>query len=121
MQESKMSIRIAAAGCMALILMASTIRTAHAEHWVRSGPDSQIWYDEDSVRPTGTNLIGVWISSGPNRTNPGAEGKTIYPIYSMVDCRDKKAGSKISIDSGEPLQSFAPASGMGALITKLCS
>lgn len=116
-----MSIRLAAACCMVLAIMASALRPAYAEHWVQSGPDSQVWYDEDSVRPTGNNLLGVWISSGPNRTNPGVEGKTIYPTYSMVDCRDKKAGSKISIDSGEPMQSFAPDTGMGALIAKLCS
>jgi hypothetical protein len=111
-----------AAPCIALVLVAPTFQAAHAERWVQAGPvESSIWYDADSVRPTSDHLIGIWVSAGPKRTNPGADGMTSYPTYSVVNCRSRTAGSKMSLDLGQALQPFAPDSGMGELIAKFCS
>ena len=114
--------RKAAACCSVLMLMVPTIQAAHAERWVHAGAvDSNFWYDADNIRPTTNGFIGVWISTGPSRTIPGAGGMTIYPTYSVINCRERTAGSKISLDVGQALQAFAPTSGMGELIAKLCS
>ena len=105
-----------------LMLAVSSVQSAYAERWVRAGqPDSNVWYDADSVRPTTNGLIGVWVSTGPNRLNPGANGRTVYPTYSLINCPQRTAGSKISLDLGQALQPFAPDSGMGELIAILCS
>ena len=107
--------------CIAMMLVMPNIQAAHAERWVQAGPvDSSFWYDADSVRPTSDPLIGVWVSTGPNRTNPGADGTTIYPTYSVINSRSRTAGSKISLDLGQALQPFAPSSGIGELIAKFC-
>lgn len=108
--------------CVVLAVVAAANRAAHAERWVQTGPmESRLWYDADSIRLTADGRIGVWISSSPNRTSLGATGVTIYPIYSIVNCRERTAGSKISTDLGQALQPFASDSGMGELIAKLCS
>ena len=120
-RERKMR-RETAACCIALALVAPTIQPAHAERWVRAGPvDSSFWYDADSVRSTTDHLIGFWVSTGPNRISSGTDGMTIYPIYSVINCRSRMAGSKMSLDLGEALQPFAPSSGMGELIAKFCT
>jgi hypothetical protein len=104
-----------------LLLVASVNRAAYAERWIQAGPaESRLWYDADSIHPTGNRLIGVWISSGPSRTNSGAGGVRVYPTYSIVNCRERTAGSKISVDLGEALQAYAASTGMGELIAKLC-
>ena len=122
MRETAMRGRKTAACCIALVLAAPTIQAAHAERWVQAGAvDSSFWYDTDSVRPTTDHLIGVWVSTGPERTNAGTGGMTIYPTYSVVNCRSRTAGSKMSLDLGQALQPFASGSGMGELIVKLCS
>ena len=117
-----MNARCAVACCTVLVFMASAIHGVHAERWVQAGPiDSQFWYDTDGIRPTADRLIGVWISGEPNRTNPGTGGMTIYPTYSIINCRERTAGSKISIDLGQAPQPFAASLSMGELIAKLCS
>lgn len=117
-----MNGRYVLACCTIAVVSAFASGDAHAERWVQTGQrDSSVWYDSDSVRPTTDRLIGVWISTGPERTSPGANGTTVYPTYSVIDCREQMAGSKISFDLGQPLQSFALNSGMGELIAKLCA
>ena len=109
------------APCAVAMLAAFTL-TAHAERWIQASPaDSRVWYDADNVRPTSSHLIGVWISTGPHRTNPGVDGTTSYPTFSVIDCRQRTAGSKLSLDSGEALAPYASNSAMGELIEKLCS
>jgi hypothetical protein len=116
-----MIARHAVACCIVLVLAASANHAAYAENWVQAGPEeSRLWYDADSIRPTAQGLIGVWISSSPNRTSPGARGVTIYPIYSIINCRERTAGSKLGIDLGQAPQPFAASTGMGELILKLC-
>ena len=110
-----------AASCMVLLLAASASENAHAERWLQaSQADSRVWYDADNVQPTADGLIRVWGSTGPNRTNLRADGMTSYPTYSIINCLRRTAGSKISLDSGEELMTFASNSGMGELIEKLC-
>jgi len=117
-----MRITIASACFGILALFAFASQAAHAERWVQISPEDQhLWYDADSVRPGANGLITVWMSEGPTRTIPGPDGKTIYPTYSVIDCRARTAGSKISFDLGEALQPYDPRSSMGELITKLCS
>jgi hypothetical protein len=118
-----MRSRKAAAYLGGCVLAVAVAQTAHAERWVQTGgADLRFWYDADSVRLTTTDrLIGVWVSAGPNRVNPGPNGTTVYPTYSIINCRERTAGSKISLDLGQALQSFAPNSGMGELIAKLCA
>jgi hypothetical protein len=117
-----MSATKAAACFAALVLVGTTIRAAHAEQWVQaSSADSTFWYDTDSVQLRTDHLVGVWISTGPTRTSVGTSGITIYPTYSVINCGSRTAGSKMSLDVGQALQSFAPNSGMGQLIAKLCS
>jgi hypothetical protein len=121
-EANAVSRRKLAAPCIALALVAATIGAAHAEHWIQaSATDSRVWYDADNVRATTNHLIGIWVSTGPNRTNPGADGVTSYPTYSVVNCQSRTAGSKMSLDLGQALQPFAPSSGMGELIAKFCS
>lgn len=116
-----MSKTKAAACCTALVL-AMTIHAAHAEQWVQaSSADSTIWYDTDSVQLRSDHLVGVWISTGPMRTSVGPGGITIYPTYSVINCGSRTAGPKMSLDVGHALEPFAPNSGMGQLIAKLCS
>jgi len=111
-----------AGSCIVAMLAMSTSEAAHAERWIQASPtDLHVWYDADNVRPTVGGLIGVWISTGPNRTNLGADGITSYPTYSMIDCRQRAAGSKLSLDLGKALVAYAPNSGMGELIEMLCS
>ena len=94
---------------------------AEAENWVAIGPtDSALWYDTQTVRTTSDRLIAVWLSNSPARTQIGADGRTDYAILTLIDCKDRKAGSKLSRDSGNGLQSYALGSSMGALIAKLC-
>jgi len=105
-----------------LVLAASTPENAHAERWVQASPaDARVWYDADNIRPTGDGLIGVWVSTGPKRTNTGTDGKTSYPAYSIINCSQRTAGSKMSLDLGEASIPYASNSGMGELIAKLCS
>jgi hypothetical protein len=111
-----------AASSIVLVLAASTPENAHAERWVQASPtDARMWYDADNIRSTGDRLIGVWISTGPNRTNTGTNGKKSYPVYSIINCRQRTAGSKMKLDLGEALIPYASNSGMGELIEKLCS
>ena len=108
--------------CGILLLLALASQTAHAERWVQVDPkDAHLWYDSDSVRPTTNSIIMVWISAGSTRTVPGPEGTTIYPTYTVINCRERTAGSKISFDFGESLQPYDPTSSMGQLIAQLCS
>jgi hypothetical protein len=108
--------------CTVLVLATCCLQVAHAERWVQASPvDSRVWYDADNVRATAAKLITVWISTGPTRTNTAADGKTSYPAYTIIDCKERTAGSKLSLDFGEPLATYAANSGMGALIAKLCS
>ena len=117
-----MSAAKAAACCTALVLVAITIHAAHAERWVQaSSADSTFWYDTDGVQLRTDHLVGVWISTAPMRTTVGTGGITIYPTYSVINCGSRTAGSKMSLDIGQALQPFAPNSGMGQLIAKLCS
>jgi len=117
-----MSATRAAAYCTVLVLVTTTNHAAHAEQWVQaSSADSTFWYDTESVQLRTDHLIGVWISTGPMRTSVGAGGITIYPTYSVINCESRTAGSKMSLDIGQALQPFAPNSGMGQLIAKLCS
>ena len=96
-------------------------RPAQAENWVAVGPvDSALYYDTQTVRTTSDRLIAVWLSNGPARTQTGADGRTDYAILTLVDCKDRKAGSKLSLDGGTPLKGYALSSSMGALIAKLC-
>ncbi len=107
--------------CAVVILAAFTF-AAHAERWIQASPtNSRVWYDADNVRPTTDHLVGVWISTGPNRTNPGTDGAKSYPTYSVIDCRRRTAGSKMSLDSGVALETYASNSAMGELIERLCS
>src|ERR1043165_4869206 len=80
-RKTKAMKRVKAAGsCMVLVIAACTSENAFAEHWIQASPtDSRVWFDADNVRPTADGLIGVWVSTGPNRTNPGADGMTSYP------------------------------------------
>jgi hypothetical protein len=111
-----------ATSCMVLLLAAFTSENAHAERWLQASPaDSGVWYDAANVQPTANGLIRVWVSTGPNRTNLRADGMKSYPTYSIVNCRQRTAGSKLSLDSGKALMPYAPNSGMGQLIAKLCS
>ena len=111
-----------AALCTVLVLAASASESARAEHWIQASPaDSRVWYDADNVRLTSNGLIGVWVSTGPNRTNPRADGTTSYPTYSIIDCRRRTAGSQLSVSSGQALMSYSPNSGMSELIEKVCS
>ena len=110
------------ASCVVLVFAVSASEDARVEHWIQASPtDSRVWYDADNVRPTANGLIGVWVSTGPNRTNPQADGVTSYPTYSIIDCRKRTAASKMSLDLGESLIPYASNSGMGELIEKLCS
>lgn len=94
---------------------------AKAENWVAVGPiDSMIWYDTQTVRTTSDLLIAVWLSDGPARTQIGTDGRTSYATLTLINCRDRKAGSKLSLDGGTPLKDYAQGSSMGALIAKLC-
>jgi hypothetical protein len=109
------------APCAVAVLVAFTL-AAHAERWTQASPmDLHVWYDADNVRPTGDHLVGVWISTGPNRTNPGTDGAKSYPTFSVIDCRKRTAGSKLSLDSGQALETYTSDSAMGELIEKLCS
>ena len=111
-----------AASSIVLVIGASTLDNAYAERWVQASPtDARVWYDTDNIRATGDGLIGVWISTGPNRTNTGTDGKTSYPAYSIINCRQRTAGSKMRLDLGEASIPYASNSGMGELIEKLCS
>jgi hypothetical protein len=113
--------RVTALGII-LMLAVTAIQPARAERWVQAGPtNSSFWYDADSIRQTTDHLIGFWVSTGPNRTSPGTEGVTNYPTYSIINCRERTAGSKMSLDLGQTLQRFAATSGRGELIEKLCS
>ena len=88
---------------------------AQAENWVAVGPgDSALYYDTQTVRTTSDRLIAVWLSNGPARTQTGADGRTDYAILTLVDCKDRKAGSKLSLDGGLPLKGYALNSSMGA-------
>ena len=110
----------ACCGVVALLLCAS--EAAHAERWVQVDPDNQdLWYDADSVRPAPNSFITLWMSAGAHRTVTGADGMTVYPTYSVIDCRARTAGAKINFDLGEPLQPYDGSSSMGELIVKLCS
>ena len=105
-----------------VVMFASALEGVHAERWLQASPtDPRVWYDADNVRPTANGLIGVWVSTGPNRTNPQADGVTSYPTYSIINCRKRTAASKMSLDLGESLIPYASNSGMGELIEKLCS
>ena len=121
-RKTKAMKRMKAAGsCIILVLAACTSENAFAEHWVQASPtDSRVWYDADNVRPTADGLIGVWVSTGPKRTNPGVDGMTSYPTYSIINCLRRTAGSKMSLDVGKTLMPYASNSGMGELIEKLC-
>lgn len=120
-QTSPMS-RMFVTSCVVLLFAASASETAHAERWLQASPtDSRGWYDADNVRLTTDGLIRVWVSTGPSRTNLRADGMKSYPTYSIVNCRQRTAGSKLSLDSGEALMPYASNSGMGQLIAKLCS
>jgi hypothetical protein len=117
-----MTRRKAAAFCSIVALLAFVTRPAYAERWVQIDPeDPHLWYDADNVRPTANGLVTVWISAGSTRTVAGPDGTTIYPTYSVIDCRARTAGSKISFDLGEALQPYDPTSSMGELIARLCS
>ena len=110
------------ASCIVLVLAASTLENARAEHWIQTSPkDSRVWYDTDDVHSTSDGPIGVGVSRGPSRLNPQGKGSTSYPTYSIVNCLHRTAGSKMSLDSGEGLKTFALNLGMGELIDKLCS
>ena len=112
--------KLAASG-VALALAAFTSDAAHAERWTQVSPtDSRVWYDADSVRPTSDHLVSVWVSTGPHRTNREASGVLSYPTYSIIDCRQRTAGSKMSLDSGKALEPFISNTGMGKLIESLC-
>jgi hypothetical protein len=115
-------LRVALMGLLLLPLMTWTASAAQAEEWVAVGPaGSTLWYDSERVRITSDRRIAVWLSNAPARTETGANGITNYPTYTLIDCKDRKAGSKISLDNGKPLQVYAAASSMGALIAKLCA
>ena len=117
-----MSLKHASAWCGIAALLAFAGGGAHAERWVQIDPENQqLWYDADSVRPGPNNLITVWISASSARTTPGPDGTTIYPALSVIDCRARTAGAKISFDLGEPLQHYDASTGMGELIVKLCT
>ena len=117
-----MTLKRASAWCGVVALMAFASEAAHAERWVQIDPENQnLWYDADSVRPAPNSTITLWISAGSNRTAAGPDGMTIYPTYSVIDCRTRTAGAKINFDLGEPLQTYDGSSSMGELITKLCS
>ena len=110
------------ASCVVLVLTGSASENARAEHWIQASPaDSRVWYDADNIRSTANGLIGVWVSTGPNRTSSRADGTTSYPTYSIIDCRHRTAGSQLSLHKGEASISYASNSGMGELIDKVCS
>ena len=112
---------IAGAGFLSLALAALSVPGAQAENWVVVGPtDSALWYDSQNVRFTSERLIAVWLSNSPSRTETGADGRTNYATYTLIDCKNRKAGSKLSRDNGKPLQNYEIDSSMGALIAKLC-
>jgi hypothetical protein len=112
----------AAAFCSIVAFVAFVTQPAYAERWVQIDPeDAHLWYDADNVRATSNGLVTVWISAGSARTVPGPDGTTIYPTYSVIDCRARTAGSKISFDLGEALQPYDPRSSMGELIATLCA
>ena len=114
--------RCIALAAFLLPLALLNVSTAHAENWVEVGPaGSTLWYDAQNVRMTSDRLIGVWLSNGPARTEAGANGLTNYPTYTLIDCKNRKAGSKLSLDGGKPLQIHAVNSSLGALIAKLCA
>lgn len=105
----------------AVVMLAAFTLAAHAERWIQASPaDSRIWYDAENVRLTTGHLMGVWISTGPHRTNPGSDGTVSYPTFSIIDCRQRTAGSKMSMDLGKALEPYAANSAMGELIEKLC-
>ena len=105
----------------AFLLPVSVCVPAQAENWVAVGPtDSTLWYDTQTVRTTSDRLIAVWLSNGPARTQIGTDGRTNYATLTLIDCKDRKAGSKLSLDGGTPLKDYAQGSRMGALIAKLC-
>ena len=110
--------------CIALaafLLPLSLALPAEAENWVAVGPtDSMLWYDTQTVRTTSDRLIAVWLSGAPARTQIGTDGRTSYATLTLIDCKDRRAGSKLSLDGGTPLKDYALASSMGALIAKLC-
>jgi len=104
-----------------LLLAASGMESAHAERWTQASPTViDVWYDADNVRAGAGQLISVWVSTGPNRTNIGRDGKTVYPTYTIIDCMLRTAGSKLSLDMGTPMVSHGANSGMGKLIERLC-
>jgi hypothetical protein len=112
--------KLAASG-LALVLAAFASAAAHAERWTQASPtDSRVWYDVDSVRPTSDHLVSVWVATGPHRTNREPSGGLSYPTYSIIDCRQRTAGSKMSLDSGKGLEPYAANTGMGELIEKVC-
>jgi hypothetical protein len=107
--------------CAAFLLPLLLGVPAQAENWVTVGPtDSALWYDTQTVRTTSDSLLAVWLSGTPSRTQIGADGRTSYATLTLVDCKTRKAGSKLSLDGGTPLKGFALGSSMGALIAKLC-
>lgn len=109
-------------GLLLLPLACLNISTAQAENWVTVGAaDASLWYDTQNVRMTSDRLIAVWLSNSPARTQTGADGRTTYATYTLIDCKDRKAGAKIDLDAGKPLQVYEPGSSMGALIAKLCA
>jgi hypothetical protein len=109
---------IAATAFLPLLLLCVP---AQAENWVAVGPtDSAIWYDTQTVRTTSERLLAVWLSDSPARTRIGADGRTSYATLTLVDCKARKAGSKLSLDGGTPLKGYALDSSMDALIAKLC-
>ena len=117
-----MTLKQVGAWCGVLALLVFGSEAVHAEQWVQVDPENQrLWYDADSVRPAPNSTITLWISTGSNRTATGPDGMTIYPTYSVIDCRARTAGAKINFDLGEPLQPYDASSSMGELITKLCS
>ena len=117
-----MTLKQASTYCWVVALLLCATEAAHAERWVQIDPENQHpWYDADSVRPAPNSTITLWLSAGSNRTVIAPDGMTIYPTYSIIDCRARTAGAKINFDLGEPLQSYDGSSSMGELITKLCS
>ena len=117
-----MTLKQVSACCGAVALLLCASEAAHAERWVQVDPENQhLWYDADSVRPAPNSLITLWMSAGANRTVTGPDGMTVYPTYSVIDCRARTVGAKINLDLGEPLQAYDASSSMGELIAKLCS
>jgi len=74
--------------CILLVLAASAAQSANAERWIQASPvDSRVWYDADDIRLTSGGLVGVWVYTGPSRTNTEADGMKHYPSYSIIDCK----------------------------------